>query len=81
MKLRILSAERVLFEGETQSVKVPGSKGAFEILEGHAPIISTLQAGKLSYVGETEEELDIAGGFIDVHENEVEVGVELAIKK
>lgn len=78
MKLRILSAEKVLFEGEAHSVVVPGSKGAFEVLEGHAPIISTLGAGKLRYSGDTDAELEIASGFIDVHDGEVAVGVELA---
>ena len=42
MKVTIVSPERVLFEGEADGVKVPGEKGRFEILKGHAPIISTL---------------------------------------
>ena len=44
MKVTIVSPERVLFEGEADGVKVPGEKGRFEILKGHAPIISTLSA-------------------------------------
>lgn len=43
MKLDILTPERSLFSGEVVSVKVPGSKGSFEILKQHAPIISSLE--------------------------------------
>lgn len=78
MMLTIVSAEKVLYEGEAQSVTVPGGKGPFEVLEGHAPIISTLRGGKLSFVTKDgEQEMTISGGFIDVHDGRAEVCVEL----
>ncbi len=43
MKLDILTPEKSLFSGDVVSVKVPGSKGSFEILRQHAPIISSLE--------------------------------------
>ncbi len=43
MKLEILTPEKSLFSGDVVSVKVPGSKGSFEILKQHAPIISSLE--------------------------------------
>ena len=45
LKLKIVSPERVEFEGEVERVKVPGMMGNFEILTDHAPIISSLQKG------------------------------------
>ena len=46
LRLKIVSPEKVEFEGLVDSVLVPGTKGAFEILNNHAPIISSLQTGK-----------------------------------
>ena len=64
LKLKIVSPERIEFEGEVVSVLVPGSLGQFEILNNHAPIISSLDKGKVVYGlpnGE-KELLEISGG-------------------
>ncbi len=73
LKLKIVSPEKVEFEGEVEQVIVPGSQGQFEILTNHAPIISTLQKGKVAYDG---KELEILGGFVEVQKNEVSLCVE-----
>ena len=73
LKLKIVSPERVEFTGEVESVKVPGTTGSFEILNNHAPIISTLQKGVVEYDGKT---LPILGGFVEVQKNEVSLCVE-----
>ena len=49
LKLKIVSPERIEFDGEVESVLVPGSQGQFEILHDHAPIISTLAKGVVEY--------------------------------
>lgn len=74
LKLKIVSPERVEFEGEVQQVKVPGTQGNFEILDNHAPIISTLQKGVVEYDG---RQLSVLGGFVSVQKNEVSVCVEI----
>ena len=74
LKLKIVSPERVEFEGEVESVKVPGMMGNFEILNNHAPIISSLQKGIVEYDG---KQLPVTGGFVAVQKNEVSVCVEL----
>jgi len=74
LKLKIVSPERIEFEGEVQSVKVPGMMGNFEILTDHAPIISSLQKGVVEYDG---KQLPIMGGFVSVQKNEVSVCVEI----
>ena len=75
LKLKIVSPERVEFEGEVESVKVPGTQGSFEILKDHAPIISTLQKGVVEYGG---QQLTILGGFVEVQKNEVSLCVEIS---
>lgn len=78
LTLRIVSPERVVFTGEVDSVLVPGTVGQFEILNDHAPIISTLVEGKIVYsVKGTKKELRIVGGFVEVKKNEVSLCVEI----
>ena len=74
LKLKIVSPERIEFTGEVESVKVPGTSGNFEILSGHAPIISTLTKGVVEYAG---NELSILGGVVEVQKNQVSLCVEL----
>ena len=73
LQLKIVSPERIEFSGEVERVKVPGSQGNFEILTGHAPIISTLEKGVVEYDG---QQLEILGGFVEVQQDEVSVCVE-----
>jgi F-type H+-transporting ATPase subunit epsilon len=79
LKLKIVSPERIEFEGEVKSVLVPGTMGQFEILVNHAPIISTLEKGKVIYVleGGEKKSIDIIGGFVEVQKNVVSVCAEL----
>ena len=77
LKLKIVSPERVEFQGQVSSVKVPGTMGSFEILDNHAPIISSLQTGMVEYVKDSETiQLPIMGGFVEVIRNEVSLCVE-----
>jgi len=74
LKLKIVSPEKVEFTGEVESVKVPGTMGNFEILQNHAPIISTLQKGIVYFDG---QQLAILGGFVEVQKNQVSLCVEI----
>ncbi len=78
LKLKIVSPEKIVFEGEVESVLVPGTMGEFEILNDHAPIISSLEAGRVEYAqnGQKERFL-IQGGFVEVQRNKVSLCVEM----
>ena len=78
LRLKIVSPERVEFDGEVESVLVPGTLGSFEILQDHAPIISSLDNGKVEYAvqGVTRQQM-IKGGFVEVKKNIVSLCVEL----
>ena len=80
LKLKLVSPERIEFDGEVESVLVPGSQGQFEILTNHAPIISTLDKGVVEYglpKGQ-KVQLDILGGFVEVQQNVVSLCVEVS---
>ncbi len=74
MTLEILTPDKKVFEGEVNSVTVPGSMGSFEILNNHAPIISTLEDGKLTVRGAGKEDVFlIKGGVVEASNNKVMV--------
>lgn len=77
MKVTIVSPEKVLYEGDAESIKLPGTKGRFEVLNRHAPIISTLSNGDVECEGTEHFKVTIKGGFVEVAHNVVSICVEL----
>ena len=76
MTLEILTPDKKVYEGEATSVSLPGTMGSFEILNHHAPIISTLDDGKLIVRGGSsgkEEVFFIKGGVVECLKNVVTV--------
>lgn len=47
MNIKILTPEYVVFEGEVDSVLLPGKNGEFHIMKNHAGIVSSLVGGKV----------------------------------
>ena len=77
MTLTILTPEQTLFSGEAESVSLPGTVGRFQVLNNHAPLISSLKKGNIKVKTKTEEiNLNISGGFVEVLKNNVSVLVE-----
>jgi len=63
---------------EAVAVFLPGSAAPFEVLPGHAPIISTLEAGTVRWRGnEGEESLEIKSGAVRVENNTIEICAEV----
>lgn len=50
MNITVLTPDKQIFEGAIQSVKVPGTQGEFQVLNNHAPIVSSLEGGKITIV-------------------------------
>jgi len=81
LQLKIVSPERIEYEGRVNSVLVPGTMGQFEILTDHAPIISTLGKGVVEYsTSDGKQQLQVSGGFVAVQQNEVSLCVEVDSK-
>jgi len=71
--LSVLTPGKEVYHGEITSVKVPGITGQFEILKGHAAIVSALGEGSvriLTFKGETIN-YTIEKGFIEVLNDDV----------
>ena len=73
MQLEIITPEKKIYTGDIKLVQVPGSKGSFEILNNHAPIISTLENGKIKIIDLQDRKIyfDIKGGVIEVNQNKI----------
>ena len=77
MQLDILTPEKRIFSGEADAVSFPGTAGAFQVLNHHAPLISSLKEGKVKVRTKKEEKLfTIKSGFVEVLKNKVTVLVE-----
>ena len=73
LNLEIVTPSKSAFSGVIKSITVPGTKGRFQVLKNHAPIISTFDLGMIK-VDVTDAKADYyatAGGTIEVLNNKV----------
>ncbi|MBZ4651314.1 MAG: hypothetical protein JG761_114 [Proteiniphilum sp.] len=74
MQLEILTPETTFYSGEVNSITLPGTLGSFQILNNHAPLISSLTRGILSFsAGGRIQEMEVMDGFVEVSHNKVTV--------
>ena len=75
MKVDIISPAKASWSGEADLVALPGTKGSFEMLNNHAPVISSLTKGVVRIVTADKEELtfQIEGGIIESNNNKVNI--------
>lgn len=72
MLLEIITPDKKVFAGEVTSVSVPGTNGRFEMLNNHAPIISTLLNGKVKVKDkEGVKTFDVKGGVVENLHNKI----------
>ena len=70
--LEVATPSRLVVSESVEEVVVPGIEGYFGVLPGHAPLLSTLGIGELTYrSGRDEHYLAVAGGFAEVRNDKV----------
>lgn len=68
--LEILTPLKVVFQGQVRSVTVPGTEGSFQVLQNHAPLISTFTVGRIKLETESgTNEYSTGGGVFEVKNN------------
>jgi F-type H+-transporting ATPase subunit epsilon len=70
LHFELVTPEKLVRSEEVYMVTVPGSEGDFGVLEGHAPLMSTIRDGDLLVqrsMGATPETIAIRGGFAEVN--------------
>ena len=73
MVLEIITPNKKVYSGNITLVQLPGSKGSFEILNHHAPIISTLEKGRIKVIEESGKVLyfEVEGGIVENNDNKI----------
>ena len=65
--VKIYTIEKTLFDGEADSVTLPGSDGELGVLAIHTPLISSLQRGIIKIRNKNAEKfIEIQGGFVEI---------------
>ena len=77
----LVSPEKLVFSGDVEAVVVPGSEGDFQMLAGHAPVMTTLRPGVVTIDESSarKTELFVRGGFAEVSEKGLTILAEQAI--
>ncbi|MFQ5449219.1 MAG: F0F1 ATP synthase subunit epsilon [Nitrospinaceae bacterium] len=79
LRLSVVTPEKLVVDDEVDQVNVPGSEGDLGILYDHAPILTNLRPGQLSYEKEGQATyMVVTGGYLEVTDNRVTVLAETA---
>jgi F-type H+-transporting ATPase subunit epsilon len=80
LKVRVVSPEKIVFEGEAAAVVAPAWDGQVGILPGHAPMLALVGSGALSIdrPGGGSDTFHVAGGVLKVERNQVTLLTEYA---
>ena len=80
LRVRVVSPEKIVFEGEASSVVAPAWDGLVGILPSHAPMLALVGSGELSIdrLGGGSDSFHVAGGVLKVERDQVTVLTEYA---
>jgi F-type H+-transporting ATPase subunit epsilon len=81
LHFELVSPARLLFSGEVTSVQIPGSEGEMTILQGHAPVLSTLKPGVVVVHKDSgaADRIFVRGGLAEVNPGGLTVLAETAM--
>ncbi len=71
MEIKILTANKKLYEGEVEAVTFSGKEGEFQVLENHAPLFSLLTQGEIIVKSDKETRISISSGIVKVLNNRI----------
>lgn len=73
MELEINTPQKTIYHDRIDMLRVPGSKGPFQILKNHSPIISTLVEGKITIRDKQKNTVnfDITDGILECSNNKI----------
>jgi F-type H+-transporting ATPase subunit epsilon len=78
-QLEIVTPEKKVVDTAAEEVQIPGKNGYIGILPGHAPLITELSVGEITFrENSTEQRLAVAWGFAEILPNKVTILAETA---
>jgi len=80
MHLDIITPDKKVYNGEATAVTLPGTEGQFQVLNRHAPLVSTLGKGDVVVDNSgVKHTYKIDGGVVEVLNNKVLVLAEAVL--
>ncbi|TDQ17372.1 ATP synthase F1 subcomplex epsilon subunit [Algoriphagus boseongensis] len=81
MQLEIVTPDKKIFQGEVSEASFPGASGAFQVLNNHAPIVSALAKGNVSFTTKEGGKVTmlVEGGVVEVNNNVIVVLAEKVV--
>jgi len=83
LHFELVTPEKLVSSTEVYMVVVPGGEGDFGVLEGHAPLMSTVRNGELviySAPNTVSSRIQVEGGFAEVNDKGLTVLAEKAVE-
>jgi F-type H+-transporting ATPase subunit epsilon len=81
MHLEIITPDKKVFQGEVSEASFPGADGSFQVLKNHAPIISALANGVVSFTTEEKRiSFTVDGGVVEVKDDRIIVLAEKVVE-
>ncbi|HTW30133.1 MAG TPA: F0F1 ATP synthase subunit epsilon [Candidatus Sulfotelmatobacter sp.] len=79
-QLEIVTPEKKVIDTAAEEVQIPGKNGYLGVLPGHAPLITELAVGEITFRGSgaKQERLAVAWGFAEVLPDKVTILAETA---
>ncbi len=73
IKVEIFTPAKAAYDGNVQSISIPGTLGNFQVLYNHAPVLSSFETGIIKIVedGNSVKEYTTGGGTVEILENKV----------
>jgi len=81
MQLEIVTPDKKIFQGEVSEASFPGADGSFQVLNNHAPIVSALAKGAVSFTTNegAKQSMIVDGGVVEVKDNVIVVLAEKVV--
>lgn len=74
MHLEIITPDKKIFAGEVSEASFPGANGSFQVLKNHAPLVSALSNGPVSFTTSSgQQSFLLEGGVVEVNNNRIMV--------
>lgn len=73
LKVEIVTPSKIAFDGNVKSITIPGTKGSFQVLFNHAPLMSSFEVGFIIIEDKSENSINFAtsGGTVEILNNKV----------
>lgn len=81
MQLEIVTPDKKVYQGEVTEATFPGASGAFQVLNNHAPLVSALAKGTVSFTAKDggKQSMVVDGGVVEVKNNVIVVLAEKVV--